>query len=330
MINPVRWGVLGCAQIAINHLIPAIQQTEGASLKAIASRTLDKAQKVARQFGIPRAYSSYEELLADPEIEAIYIPLPNHLHKPWSIAALRAGKHVLCEKPIALNAAEAREMQAVARETGRILLEAFAYRFSPVVQKAIEITRSGILGELRMIHSSLTFVLPEDPANVRLQADIGGGALYDVGCYAINVQRMLAGREPLSAWARLLWSDRFPVDMAGAGVLDFGGQLLGTFDASFCAPGGSYFRVVGTKGKLESPEGFGSREGKPALTLTVDGKTEQITVPPANGYMLEAKDLSEAIRGVHPPSFAWEPLDATMRVIDACFAADKAGHTVAI
>ncbi len=330
MPTPVRWGVLGCAQIAINQLIPAIQQAEGAVLEAIASRTLDKAQKVAKQFGIPRAYGSYEELLADPELEAIYIPLPNHLHKPWSIAALRAGKHVLCEKPIALNAAEAREMQAVAQETGRILLEAFAYRFNPIVQKAMEITRSGELGELRMLHSSLTFVLPEDPTNVRLQAGIGGGALYDVGCYAINVQRMLAGREPLHAWAKLLWSDKYAVDIAGAGVLDFGEQLLGTFDTSFCAPGGSYFRVVGTKGKLESPEGFGSREGKPTLALTIEGKTEQIAVPPANGYVLEVQDLSEAIRGIHPPRFGWEPLDANMRVIDACFAADKAGHAVTV
>jgi len=330
MTTPVRWGVLGCAQIAINHLIPAIQQAKGAALEAIASRTLEKARKVAKQFGIPRAYGSYEELLVDPEIEAVYIPLPNHLLKPWSVAALRAGKHVLCEKPIALDAAEAREMQAVAQETGRILVEAFAYRFGPVVQKAMEITRAGSLGELRMIHSSMTFVLAEDPANVRLQAGMGGGALYDVGCYAINIQRMLAGREPLFAWAKLLWSDRFPVDMAAAGVLDFGKQLLGTFDTSFGARGGSYFRVVGTKGKLESPEGFGSREGKPALILTVEGKTEQISAPPANGYLLEVQDLSEAIRGIHPPCFGGEPLDATMRVIDACFASDKAGHAVAV
>jgi predicted dehydrogenase len=330
MTVAVRWGVLGCAQIAINHVLPAIKQVQAAQLVAVASRSLPKAERVAREFGSERAYGSYEALLADPGVEAVYIPLPNHLHRPWSIAALRAGKHVLCEKPIALNAGEAREMQSVARETGHMLLEAYAYRFGPVVQKAIAVCRAGTLGELRMLHSSLTFVLPEDPTNVRLQAGMGGGALYDVGCYALNVQRMLAGREPSSAWAKLSWSERFPVDVAGAGVLGFGGQLLGTFDFGFGAPGGSFLRAVGTAGKLEAPHGFASRPGEPALLLTVGHDIEHIELPEANTYAMEVLDLCEAIRGVHPPSFAWEPLDATMRVLDACFASDSYGRAVQV
>ncbi len=330
MNEPVRWGVIGCARIAINHVIPAILQTRSATLWGIASRTLSKAEQVARDFGAKRAYGSYEALLADPEIEAVYIPLPNHLHKPWSIAALRAGKHVLCEKPIALNAQEARDIQAVARETGRFMLEAFAYRFSPIVQKAIEVVRAGAIGELRMLHSSLTFVLADDPTNVRLQAGIGGGALYDVGCYAINVQRMLAGREPRAAWAKLAWSDQYGVDMSGVGVLDFGDNLMGTFDTSFNAPGGSYFRAVGTQGTLVAPQGFNVREQGVGLTITAQGKTDSLVFAPANGYMLEVQDLSEAIRGQHMPLFAWEPLDATMRVIDACYASDKTGQMVSV
>ena len=185
MTEPVRWGVMGCAAIAINRVIPGMRMTDTALLTAIASRSLEKAQATAAQLDVPTAYGSYEELLADPGIEAVYIPLPNGFHAEWSIKALRAGKHVLCEKPLTMNAAEAREVQAVRDETGRYMLEAFAYRFNPVVAEAFRIARSGALGELRFIHTVTIFRLdPLDPANVRLQADIGGGALYDVGCYA--------------------------------------------------------------------------------------------------------------------------------------------------
>ena len=226
MPRVVRWGVLGCASIAINRVIPGIAQAGLAALHAVGSRTLSRAQGVAQRFGAPKAYGSYEELLADPDIEAVYIPLPNGLHAEWSIRAMRAGKHVLCEKPISMNASEAREIQAVRDEMGRLCLEAFAYRFNPVVAKVFQIARSGVLGQLRSIHTCTTFRLdPLDPANVRLMADIGGGALYDVGCYAINAQRMIAGREPISAWAAMEWSPRFDVDLAGTAMLDFGRAL---------------------------------------------------------------------------------------------------------
>ncbi|HHX44284.1 MAG TPA: Gfo/Idh/MocA family oxidoreductase [Chloroflexi bacterium] len=325
-MEPVRWGVMGCARIAVNQVIPAMLQAEGAAVQAIASRTLAKAQDTAKEFGIARAYGSYEELLADPELEAIYIPLLNHLHKPWSIAAVRAGKHVLCEKPIALSGQEAREMQAAREETGCYLLEAFAPRFGPVIQTAIDIISSGRLGELRTIHTTLSFVITPDPSNVRLQADIGGGALYDVGCYALNHQLMLAGRHPRSAWAKLEWSPRFHVDMSGAGVLDYGDGLFGTFDMGFTAQGSSYFRVVGTRGKLEAVIGTGSAQRSDTMLLTVGGSTEEIVLPPSNNYVLEVQDLSEAIRGLHPPKFGDEPLDATMRLLDACYASDKSGR----
>ncbi len=325
-MEPVRWGVMGCARIAINQLIPAMIQAEGAVVQAVASRTLSKAQDTAKQFGIARAYGSYEELLADPDLEAIYIPLPNHLHKPWSIAAVRAGKHVLCEKPVALNAQEAREMQAAREETGLYLLEAFAPRFGPVIQTARDIIASGRLGELRTIYTTLTFAITPDPSNVRLQAGIGGGALYDVGCYALNHQLMLAGRHPRKAWATLEWSPRFRVDMSGAGVLDYGEGLYGTFDMGFTAHGGSFLRVVGSEGRLESPHGTGSRDREDPLIVTVGNTTEEIVLPPANTYVLEVQDMCEAIRGLHPPKFGDEPLDATMRMLDACYASDKSGQ----
>ena len=327
MDRPVNWGVLGCANIAINRVIPGMANARLTMLSAVASRTLSKAESVAAQFDVPKVYGSYEALLADPEIEAVYIPLPNGLHAEWSIEAMRAGKHVLCEKPLAMDAAEAREIQAVRDETGMFCIEAFAYRFSPAVAKAFEIVRSGVLGELRSMHTVSTYLMakPYDPTNVRLRAEIGGGALYDMGCYAINAQRMLAGREPLMVSATMQWSARFDVDMAGAATLDFGQGLLGTLQWGFTAPHGAPFSVVGKQGKLTGTYGWGAPEGKPAMVLVIGDAIEEIFVERANDYTGEIQDLSEAVRGVHEPVYAWEPLDANMRVIDACYRSHLTG-----
>ncbi|NLG52022.1 MAG: Gfo/Idh/MocA family oxidoreductase [Chloroflexi bacterium] len=330
VVEPVRWGVLGCARIANNWVAPAIVATPSAQLWAVASRAPDRAQEMARRFGAQKAYGAYEQLLADPDVEAVYIPLPNHLHKPWAIAALRAGKHVLCEKPIALNAAEAREMQAVAQETGNLLVEAFMYRYSPLMRQALQIVRAGELGELRAIHSAFTFVLPDDPRNVRLQADMGGGALYDVGCYAIHVQRLFAGREPVSTYARCLWSEQYGVDLNCAGLLDFGQGLVGSLHAGFDTPGNTFFRLLGTKGSLEGPDGFSPRERPGVLVLNRAGLTRRLTVPQANAYEQEVRDFSEAVRGAHPLLYGNESLDANMRVIDACYASAKSGQAVTV
>jgi predicted dehydrogenase len=326
MNEPVRWGVLGCAQIAINRVIPGMQGADLTVLTTIASRSLAKAQETAARSGVSRAYGSYEELLADPDVEAVYIPLPNGLHAEWSIKAMRAGKHVLCEKPISIDAAEAREIQAVRDETGLFCLEAFAYRFNPVVAEAFRIARSGVLGKLRFVHTVSTFLMdPLDPANVRLRADIGGGALYDMGCYAVNAQRMIAGREPLTAWATMAWSERFNVDMAGTAMLDFGDGLLGTIQWGFNAPYGGPFSVVGLKGRLTGTHGWNPPPDGPAMLLTLGSETEEVFVERANDYTGEVQDLSLAVRGLHEPVYAWEPLDANMRVIDTCYASHMSG-----
>lgn len=331
MIEPVRWGVLGCAKIAIEHVIPGIQQAGLATLTAVASRTLPKAQDVARRFGAPKAYGSYDALLADPEIEVVYVPLPNGLHAEWSIKALRAGKDVLCEKPIAMDAAEARQIQQVRDETGRLCLEAFAYRFNPVVARTFEIARSGVLGETRFIHTSVTFEMGEpDPTNVRLLGGFGGGALYDVGCYAINTQRMVAGREPKTAWATMTWSDRFDVDVSGTAMLDFGDDLKGTLNWGFETAYASPPSISGTKGRLMAPFGWRVPEGRPALVLTVGPRVDEIRVEPADDYTGEVQDLSEAIRGLHAPVYVSEPLEANMRVIDACYRSYRSGKAEAV
>jgi D-xylose 1-dehydrogenase (NADP+, D-xylono-1,5-lactone-forming) len=331
MTERVRWGILGCAGIADWGLLPGLKLSSLATLSAVASRSLPKAQAFAAKHGAPKAYGSYEELLADPEIEVVYVPLPNGLHAEWSIKAMRAGKDVLCEKPIAMDAAEARQIQAVRQETGRLCLEAFAYRFNPVVARTIAIARSGVLGELRFITTCTSFLMAQpDPANVRLRAEIGGGALYDVGCYAINAQRMLAGREPLTAWATMKWSERFDVDMSGTAMLDFGEGLKGTLGWGFETGYSSPPSVSGSKGSLVAPFGWRAPQGKPALVLTVGGEMTEITIPAANDYMGEVQDLSEAVRGLHAPAYVAEPLESNMRVLDACYRSYRSGKPEAV
>jgi len=327
MSVPVQWGILGGARVARRRVMPAIQQVEQAALAAVASRELDKARQLAAQFDAPAAYGSYQALLDDPQVEVVYIPLPNPLHAEWSIRALRAGKHVLCEKPLTMDAVQARRVQAVRDEMDLYCLEAFAYRFNPVVAKAFEIAHSGVLGELRHIHTAMSFLMdPIDPDNLRMKPEMGGGALYDVGCYAINAQRMLAGREPLTAWATLEWSEQFGVDMAGTATLDFGDGLWGTVHWGFNAAYGAPLVMVGTDARLTAPHGWRPPPDEPALWMDVGDETTAIYVERVDDYVGEVRDLSLAVRGEREPLYAWEPLDATMRVLDACFASDKSGR----
>jgi D-xylose 1-dehydrogenase (NADP+, D-xylono-1,5-lactone-forming) len=328
----VRWGVMGCAAIAINQVMPAMAEAALTALTSIASRSLHKAEATAERFGISKAYGSYEAMLADQEIEAVYIPLPNGLHAEWSIRALRAGKHVLCEKPITVNAAEARELEAVRNETGLYCLEAFASRFNPVQLKAVEISASGAVGAPRFVHTVASFLMAShDPDDVRLQADIGGGALYDIGCYAVDAQRRLVGRMPRTAWATMQWSDRFDVDLAGTAMLDYGDGLRGTLQWGFNAPWGGPFSLIGEQGHLTGPYGWDAPAGEPAMLLQAGGAEEKFVVAPGiNGYTAEVQDLSEAVRGLHAPAFVAESLVDNMRIIDACYASQRRGRAEAI
>lgn len=328
MTEPVRWGIMGTARIATQRVMPAMENARLTALVGIASRTLQKAQDVAESFGMPKAYGSYEEMLEDPEIEAVYIPLPNGFHAEWCIKSMRAGKHVLCEKPITLNADEARQIEAVRDETGMYCLEAYASRFNPIQQQAVEITRSGQIGDLRFIHTISTFYMEtHDPDNVRLRAGIGGGALYDMGCYAIDAQRLLAGRIPQSVQTTMDWSERFDVDMSGSAVLDYGDGLLGTIQWGFNAPWGGPFSVLGEGGSLTGPYGWGAPEGKAAMLLRVEGEDLQEFAPEqTNGYTSEVQDLSEAVRGEHAPKYVDQSLVENMRVIDALYASQQSGR----
>jgi len=221
-MNKVRWGVLSSARIGTAKVIPAMQAGENCDIVAIASRSLEKARATAARLGIPKAYGSYEELLADPEIDAVYNPLPNHLHVPWSVKALEAGKHVLCEKPIALTAAEAQELLAAAKRRPQLkVMEAFMYRHHPQWQRARRLVAEGKIGELCTIQSFFSYY-NVDPDNIRNIAAVGGGGLMDIGCYCISLSRFIFDAEPQRVLGVVEYDARFRTDRLACGVLDFG------------------------------------------------------------------------------------------------------------
>ncbi|HEU4742950.1 MAG TPA: Gfo/Idh/MocA family oxidoreductase [Meiothermus sp.] len=337
-MEKMGFGILGAARIAASALIPAIYQSANARLVAVAARDGNRAAEYAAQHGIPKAYG-YQELLADPEVEAVYNPLPNSLHLPWTLRALEAGKHVLCEKPLALNAAEAEQMDQAAKRANRTLMEAFMYRFHPQIARALELVRSGSLGELRLIRPSFSFAL-ERSADIRWVAALGGGALYDVGCYCVTLSRLFAGREPLAVTG---WSDLTPPDHPGGGgadhsfvgVLDFGEGLRAVFDCSFAQPFRQRVELVGDRGTLVIPEawvpgrrgsGGPTRHGLDAPHLVVNGQEE--AQPAADQYQLMVEHFVRAARGQEPLRYPAEEAVRQMRVLDALYASARAGRTV--
>ena len=249
MANKVRWGVLGVAGIAVRKVIPAMQRSKVTEVTAIASRDLAKAQAAAAPLGIPKAYGSYEALLADPEIDAIYNPLPNHLHVPWSIKAAEAGKHVLCEKPIGLSVAEARELMAVRDRTGVQIGEAFMVHCHPQWLRARAIIKSGEIGELRTMLGAFSY-FNRDPENIRNDPNIGGGGLMDIGCYPITMSRFLFGEEPRRAAGVMEIDPEMGIDRLTSAILHFpSGQSV--FTCSTQAVPYQTFQILGTKGRIE-------------------------------------------------------------------------------
>ena len=316
MSTQMRWGIIGCASIAERSVIPGIQASETGVAAAIASRDLDKARQMADKLGIPTAYGSYEEILEDKSIDAIYIPLPNHLHKEWSIRAMEAGKHVLCEKPIALNAAEAQEMADSAAANGVHLAEAFMYRNHPRYDRILEIIASGEIGELRGIHGTFTFNSAGSDGNVRFRRDWGGGSIYDVGCYPISAARLIYGAEPVAATVHALLSPEHDhVDMMASGLLEFPDSRALTFDCGMWAAFRNTLEVLGTEGRIEVPSAF---IGTPHFYVhTKDGRREE-QQPELNQYALQADSFAAQARGQADVRFAPADAVANMRAIDAC------------
>ena len=287
----LRWGLLSTARIN-KMLIPPLRLSKRNSLVAVASRLQEKADAYAREQKIERAFGSYEALLADPEIDVIYNPLPNHLHAEWSIKGVEAGKHVFCEKPLALSLAEVDAMAAAAGRTGRIIAEAFAYRAHPLMQKVKEIVNSGQLGKLKMVKGSFSFVMTKQD-DIRWDPHMGGGALWDIGCYPLSFTRMVLGTEPLEVFA---WQVTSPsgIDEVFAGQLRFPGDIYFQLDCSFKIPFHTFMEIVGDEATLTIPRPFNDMARKD-LYLTRDGKTSAIVVKGPDPYLAEVENFADAI-----------------------------------
>src|SRR5579885_1549500 len=269
-MEPVRWGVISTAKIGVKKVLPGMSKSRQIRILAIASRDEKRARRWARKLGIPRAYGSYEALLEDPEIEAVYNPLPNHLHVPLTIAAAKAGKHVLCEKPIAITAAEAEKLRALPRD--RLVAEAFMVRHHPQWQEVRKRAAAGAIGEVQAIQVFFSY-FNVDPENVRNQADIGGGALLDIGCYPVVVARYIFGAEPRRAVALIERDPRFGTDRLTSGIVDFGSGRRLDFTVSTQSVPHQRVDVIGTRGRIEVPIPFNAPQGR-SLRIYIDRGTE--------------------------------------------------------
>lgn len=321
MTNKVRWGVLGVAGIAVRKVIPAMQRSEVTEVTAIASRDLAKAQQAAESLGIAKAYGSYEALLADPEIDVIYNPLPNHLHVPWSIRAAEAGKHVLCEKPIGLSVAEARELMAVRDRTGVQIGEAFMVHCHPQWLRAREIIRSGEIGELRAMLGAFSY-FNRDPKNIRNDPKIGGGGLMDIGCYPITMSRFLFGEEPRRAAGVMELDPEMGTDRLTSAMLHFpSGQSV--FTCSTQAVPYQTFQILGTHGRIEMEIPFNTPPDR-VTRLFVDtgadlfgGGKRVEEFPICDQYTIQGDLFSLAVRGGGAVPTPLEDSVANMQVIEA-------------
>jgi len=327
--GPVRWGVLGASNFALKTSVPAMQRGPLTAISALASRDLGRARAAAAVLGIPRAYGSYDELLADPDIEAIYNPLPNTLHVEWTARAARAGKHVLCEKPIGMSAEEALRLVAVQRETGKLIGEAFMIRSHPQWQQARQWVQDGRIGELVSMQAAFSY-FNRDATNIRNRTDMGGGALYDIGCYAVNCSRYLFGREPLRAVALAERDPVFGTDRLVSGLLDYGGAHL-SFTCSTQAVPHQRVNALGTKGRIEIEIPFNAPGERSCRILLDDGSVlggsaAQVTLlPPADQYQLQAEAFSRAIRQGGSIENSIDVALGNMRVIDALFRSVQTG-----
>ncbi|MGP4042496.1 Gfo/Idh/MocA family protein [Gracilibacillus sp. D59] len=316
----IKWGIISTANIAQKAVIPGIKESKTGEVFAIASRSLDSAKETAKELEIPIAYGTYEELLADPDIDAVYIPLPNHLHKKWSIKAMEAGKHVLCEKPIALNAHEAQEMVEASKKAGVVLAEAFMYRYHPRYQMIQELIQSGEIGEIRGIHGVFTFNNAAAKENVRYKKDWGGGSLYDVGVYPISATRMILKAEPQAATVHAFFSKEHDhVDMMASGMLEFDDGVALTFDCGMWADFRNRLEILGTEGRIEVPSAFVVNQNEQDhFDVHTDNGAKKVEVPYVNQYALQADAVGQSIQSGEPLPFPAKDAILNMKVLDAC------------
>ena len=319
-MEKVKWGVLGTADIARGQTIPGMTLAEHCERYAVAGRRLEKAESYRAEFGFQRAYGSYDELLADPEVQAVYIPLPNDIHCEWTIKALKAKKHVLCEKPLALCEAQVKEMFAAAEENGVLLMEAFAYLHSPFVKAVKEELDAGTIGEILYFESE--FIAGRRPdTDIRLKKETGGGAFYDLGCYPLSMALWMIGKEPDEVKAAAQFSEK-GIDLFTSAVLLYGNGPVAKIDCGMLPSPGRQdrFCVFGTKGKIISPVEF-NQCGEIPYTIERDGVQETKTVTAPNNYALETEQLSRCILYGEKPhvskAFSLMAAQTTDRILNA-------------
>jgi D-xylose 1-dehydrogenase (NADP+, D-xylono-1,5-lactone-forming) len=320
MDGPVRLGVISTARIN-RSVLNGARESDRVDVIAVASRELARATTYAAEHGIERPYGSYEALLADPDVEAVYISLPNSLHVEWSIRALEAGKHVLCEKPLGRRPADVERAFDVAEEANRVLMEAFMYRHHLQTHALLELVAAGRIGPLRQIRNEFSFTL-DDPQDVRLRPELDGGALMDLGCYCINQARLLAG-EPHLVFGRQVIGET-GVDARFAGLLEFPGRVIAEFDCGFDMPYRSGLEAVGSRASVYVPEPITCRD--PHLEL--DG--ERIDVPDADRYQLQLENFAAAARGETEPLLGRADAVAQARVIDALYRSAETSQPVSL
>ncbi len=324
--RPLKWGLLSTAKIN-RALIPPLRASHRSQLVAVASRTQATADAYAQQWDIPKAHGSYEALLADPEVDVIYNPLPNHMHSEWTIKALEAGKHVLCEKPIALTTAEVDAMIAAAHKNGKVLAEAFMYRHHPQTLKVTELVNSGAIGKLELIRGSFTFNI-EVEADIRLSPETGGGAIWDVGCYPIGYSRLIAGSEPLEVFGQQV-AGKTGVDDSFFGQMKFPGDVYAQFDCGFRSPLRQHLEIVGSAATITVPTPFKPTLNE-AITVWQEDHTEAIKIPKQELYIGEVEDLADCALDGKPPHVSLEDSRANVAAIVALLESARTNTPVAL
>lgn len=318
-MQKVRWGILSTANIGLTQVIPALIRSSLAEVVAIASES-GRAKQASVDLNIPKAYESYEELLQDPTIDAVYIPLPNHLHKEWVIKAAKSGKHVLCEKPAALTALETLEMVQVCRENNVKWMEAFMYQFHPQHERVREVIASGEIGKVKLMRASFSFYMTERESNIRMKKDMGGGSIYDVGCYCIHAIRNILHTEPIEMTVNAEIDPVSGVDISANGYFKLKNGTHAIFDSSFDMSFRHEYEVIGENGMIRVPRAFRPdvNDGEGLIIVQTDKgeRTERIV---GDIYLLQAEHLSRCILENHDPSYTSENTLQNMKVIEDCY-----------
>lgn len=318
MDDQLRWGIMGCAGIARDCIMPAIMESSNGRIEAVASRGIEKSRALADQFEVQKAYGSYEELLEDSDVDAVYIPLPNHLHKEWTIKAAEAGKHVLCEKPIALDAWEAELMIKACSDAGVLLAEAMMYRHHPVLRRAQQLVAGGGVGDLRVIRASFTYNNPDQVNNIRFKSAWGGGSIYDVGGYPLSAARFFTGLEPEAVTVNSFFSSEHDgVDMMSTGLVEFADGLTMTFDCGMWAEERRCLEIVGSEGRIEIPHAFSGKE-QSGYYLFRGGELQEYRETAINAYVRQIEDFGRTAFGHLPQLFLPEDAHLNMKLLDAC------------